>query len=69
MALSMAVVTNSKRLFNHPLEISNTFASVKRKAKAEPGSAICFDQRRSCLLFQITNFNFDINRCWSDSKR
>ncbi|HXG93482.1 MAG TPA: response regulator [Blastocatellia bacterium] len=46
MSLSIAVVTNSRRLFNHPLEISNTFVSVKRKAKSLPGSVVCFDQRR-----------------------
>jgi diguanylate cyclase (GGDEF)-like protein len=46
MALSIAVVTNERRLFNHPLEISNTFVSVKRKAKSLPGSVVCFDQRR-----------------------
>lgn len=46
MALSIAVVTNTRRLFNHPLEISNILASVKRKAKSLPGSVICFDQRR-----------------------
>lgn len=46
MSLSIAVVTNVRRLFNHPLEISNTFASVKRKAKSQPGSAVCFDRRR-----------------------
>jgi diguanylate cyclase (GGDEF)-like protein len=46
MALSIAVVTNERRLFNHPLEISNTFVSVKRKAKSMPGSVVCFDQRR-----------------------
>ena len=46
MAISIAVVTNIKRLFNHPLEISNILASVKRKAKSLPGSVVCFDQRR-----------------------
>ncbi|MFP5264700.1 MAG: response regulator [Blastocatellia bacterium] len=46
MSLSIAVVTNERRLFNHPLEISNTFVSVKRKAKSMPGSVVCFDQRR-----------------------
>lgn len=46
MSLSIAVVTNTHRLFNHPLEISNTFASVKHRAKSQPGSAVCFDQRR-----------------------
>ena len=46
MALSIAVVSNARRLFNHPLEISNTFVSVKRKAKSLPGSVVCFDQRR-----------------------
>jgi PleD family two-component response regulator len=46
MAISVAVVTNTRRLFDHPLEISNTFASVKHKAKSIAGSAICFDQRR-----------------------
>jgi diguanylate cyclase (GGDEF)-like protein len=46
MTLSIAVVTNERRLFNHPLEISNTFVSVKRKAKSMPGSVVCFDQRR-----------------------
>ena len=46
MSLSIAVVTNERRLFNHPLEISNTFVSVKRKAKSMSGSAVCFDQRR-----------------------
>lgn len=46
MSLSVAVVTNSHRLFGHPLEISNTFASVKHRAKSQPGSAVCFDQRR-----------------------
>jgi diguanylate cyclase (GGDEF)-like protein len=46
MALSIAVVTNSKRLFGHPLEINSAFASVKRKAKLIAGSAVCFDQRR-----------------------
>ena len=46
MSISVAVVTNSKRLFNHPLEINNSFVSVKRKAKSLPGSVICFDQRR-----------------------
>ena len=46
MALSIAVVTNTKRLFNHPLEISNILASVKRKAKSLPGSVVCVDQRR-----------------------
>jgi diguanylate cyclase (GGDEF)-like protein len=47
MTISVAVVTNTRRLFDHPLEISNTFASVKHKAKSQPGSAICFDQRRT----------------------
>ncbi|HSE98278.1 MAG TPA: diguanylate cyclase, partial [Blastocatellia bacterium] len=46
MALSIAVVANNARLFSHPLEINNAFASVKRKAKAIKGSAVCFDQRR-----------------------
>ena len=46
MSLSIAVVTNTHRLFNHPLEISNTFASVKHRAKSLPGSVVCFDQRR-----------------------
>jgi diguanylate cyclase (GGDEF)-like protein len=46
MALSIAVVANNSRLFIHPLEINNAFASVKRKAKAIAGSAVCFDQRR-----------------------
>ena len=46
MSLSIAVVTNTHRLFNHPLEISNTFASVKHRAKSQPGSVVCFDQRR-----------------------
>jgi diguanylate cyclase (GGDEF)-like protein len=46
MSLSIAVVTNERRLFNHPLEISNTFVSVKRKAKSLAGSVVCFDQRR-----------------------
>jgi diguanylate cyclase (GGDEF)-like protein len=46
MSLSVAVVTNSRRLFNHPLEINNSFVSVKRKAKSLPGSVVCFDRRR-----------------------
>ncbi|HJQ68179.1 MAG TPA: response regulator [Blastocatellia bacterium] len=46
MAISIAVVTNTKRLFNHPLEISNILASVKRKAKSLLGSVVCFDQRK-----------------------
>ena len=46
MTISIAVVTNERRLFNHPLEISNTFVSVKRKAKSLAGSVVCFDQRR-----------------------
>ena len=46
MTLSIAVVTNTRRLFNHPLEISNTFASVKHKAKSQTGSVVCFDLRR-----------------------
>jgi diguanylate cyclase (GGDEF)-like protein len=46
MSLSIAVVTNERRHFNHPLEISNTFVSVKRKAKSLSGSVVCFDQRR-----------------------
>jgi diguanylate cyclase (GGDEF)-like protein len=46
MALSIAVVTNARRVFNHPLEISNTFVLVKRKAKSLSGSTICYDQRR-----------------------
>lgn len=45
MALSIAVVTNKRRLFDHPLEISSTFTEVKRRAKSRPGSAVCFDQR------------------------
>jgi len=46
MALSVAVVTNSRRVFQHPLEISSTFVSLKHKAKTISGSAICYDQRR-----------------------
>lgn len=46
MSLSVAVVTNAQRVFDHPLEISNIFAALKRKAKAQPGSAIIFDKRR-----------------------
>jgi len=46
MALSVAVVTNSRRVFQHPLEISSTFVSLKHKAKTIAGSAICYDQRR-----------------------
>lgn len=46
MALSIAVVTNSRRVFQHPLEISSTFVALKHKAKTMPGSAICYDQRR-----------------------
>jgi len=46
MALSIAVVTNSRRVFQHPLEISSTFVSLKHKAKGISGSAICYDQRR-----------------------
>src|SRR6185295_13703166 len=38
MALSTAVVTNERRLFNHPLDINNTFVSVKRKPKNHPAS-------------------------------
>jgi hypothetical protein len=45
MTLSVGVVTNTRRLFNHPLEISTTFASVKHRAKSQPGSTVCFDQR------------------------
>ena len=46
MSLSVAVVTNTQRVFEHPLEISNIFAALKRKAKAQPGSAVIFDRRR-----------------------
>jgi DNA-binding response OmpR family regulator len=46
LALSVAVVTNSRRVFQHPLEISSTFVSLKHKAKTISGSAICYDQRR-----------------------
>jgi DNA-binding response OmpR family regulator len=46
MALSVAVVTNSRRVFQHPLEISSTFVALKHKAKTISGSAICYDQRR-----------------------
>jgi diguanylate cyclase (GGDEF)-like protein len=46
MALSIAVVANSRRLFDHPLEINNAFASVKRKAKSVVGSSVFFDQRK-----------------------
>jgi hypothetical protein len=42
----VAVVTNSRRVFQHPLEISSTFVSLKHKAKAISGSAVCYDQRR-----------------------
>lgn len=45
MALSIAVVTNARRSFKHHLAISSTFASVKRRAKSQPGSAVCFDLR------------------------
>lgn len=45
MALSIAVVTNERRTFKHHLAISSTFASVKRRAKSQPGSAVCFDLR------------------------
>ncbi|HWP43100.1 MAG TPA: response regulator, partial [Blastocatellia bacterium] len=46
MALSIAVVSNNRRLFSHPLEINNAFTSVKRKAKAVAGSTVYIDQRR-----------------------
>jgi diguanylate cyclase (GGDEF)-like protein len=46
MALSIAVVANNRRLFTHPLEINNAFASMKRKAKSVVGSSVFFDQRR-----------------------
>ncbi|HKV39565.1 MAG TPA: response regulator [Blastocatellia bacterium] len=46
MTLSIAVVTNTRRVFKHPLEISTTFVSVKHKAKSMPGSVICYDHRR-----------------------
>ena len=46
ISLSIAVVTNTRRVFKHPLEISTTFVSVKHKAKSIPGSVICYDHRR-----------------------
>jgi diguanylate cyclase (GGDEF)-like protein len=47
MSLSIAVVTNARRLFTHPLEINTTFVSLKHKAKSIAGNSICFDQRRA----------------------
>jgi diguanylate cyclase (GGDEF)-like protein len=47
MSLSIAVVTNARRVFSHPLEISTTFVSLKHKAKSIAGNSICFDQRRA----------------------
>ncbi len=45
MSISVAAVTNRRRVFEHPLEISTALASVKRKAKAISGSVVCFDLR------------------------
>ena len=45
MSISIAAVTNRRRVFGHPLEISSALASVKRKAKTSAGSTVCFDLR------------------------
>jgi diguanylate cyclase (GGDEF)-like protein len=46
MAVSVAVTSNTRKVFQHPLEISSTFVALKHKAKTVSGSAICYDQRR-----------------------
>ena len=47
MTISIAVVTNKKRKFNHFVQVGEVAAEVKNYAKSKPGSQYCVDRRRS----------------------
>jgi len=47
MTISIGVVDLQARSFSHYLELANACTEVKEAAKAQPGSAIIFDRRKS----------------------
>jgi diguanylate cyclase (GGDEF)-like protein len=47
MTISIAVVTNKKRKFDHFVEVGEVAAEVKNYAKSKPGSLYCVDRRKS----------------------
>lgn len=46
VSLGAAVVTNEQRMLEHPLQVAQIAAEVKRYLKTLPGSQIAFDRRR-----------------------
>ncbi|HZQ11166.1 MAG TPA: response regulator [Anaerolineae bacterium] len=46
VSLGVAVVTNEQRVLEHPLQVAQIAAEVKRYLKTLPGSHIAFDRRR-----------------------
>jgi hypothetical protein len=46
VSLGAAVVTNELRPLDHPLQVAQIAAEVKRYLKTLPGSQVAFDRRR-----------------------
>jgi hypothetical protein len=45
VSLGAAVVTNEQRPLEHPLQVAQIAAEVKRYLKTLPGSRVAFDRR------------------------
>jgi hypothetical protein len=46
MTLSIGIVTNERRRFGHPAEVSELATEMKSYAKTLPGSVFVVDRRR-----------------------
>src|SRR6185436_8608591 len=49
MTLSIGVVTNERRLFTHPAQVSELATEMKSYAKTLPGSVFVVDRRRGAV--------------------
>jgi diguanylate cyclase (GGDEF)-like protein len=52
MSLSVAVVTNEKRAFSNPLQVSEIASELKIYLRQFPGSNYYFDRRENCITVQ-----------------
>jgi diguanylate cyclase (GGDEF)-like protein len=52
MSLSAAVVTNEKRTFSNPLQVSEIASELKIYLRQFPGSNYYFDRRENCITVQ-----------------
>lgn len=46
VSVSIAIVANDQRILEHPLQVADVAAEVKRYVKTLPGSRYAFDRRR-----------------------